>query len=103
MFTRDDSKRINGGIEDIKSKVIRLETSLADHQKAFEKHEMRDDKRFTGLSDDVKVMHEENKEEHRLMRTAINSLQIRLAWLFGIGIAVVTIAEWFLSIYKDAS
>lgn len=88
---------------DIKSELVRLETKLSDHQKAFEKHEMRDDKRFNGLSDDFKVMREENKEEHRLMRSAINGLQVRLAWLFGVGIAVVTVAEWLLSVYKDTA
>ena len=101
MFTREDSDKINGGLIDIKAEIVRLETKLADHQLAFEKHENRDDKRFNGLSEDFKVFRSENKKEHQLLHTAISSLQVRLAWLFGVGIALVTVGEWLISIYKD--
>ena len=100
MFTKRESQKINGGLGEIKAELVRLETKLMDHQKTFEKHEARDDKRFNGLSDDFKVFRSENRDQHEHLRELIGGLHAKLAWIFGIGIAMVTVAQWLLEIYK---
>ncbi len=95
MFNSD------AALSEIKAKVVKLEADLAAHQRAFERHESRDDARFAGLVDQVEDFNVRNTEQHESIREVLLKLQLRLAWLWGVGFTLVSLAQLLSFFQKE--
>lgn len=86
-------------LKEIRDRVIKLEADLAAHQHAFEKHEKRDNERFKDLGDSVHDLHSQNSQQHDSIRAILVKLQLKMAWLFGVGFAFITIVQTAIHFY----
>ena len=88
---------------EIRDKVIKVEADLAAHQHAFEKHEKRDNERFKELGENVHELSYNNSTDHQGIRAILVKLQLKLAWLFGVGFALITIVQVVVHLYTQSS
>ena len=90
-------------LKEIRDKVIKLEADLAAHQNAFEKHEKRDNERFKELGDKVERFTSDNYDQHTSIRAILVKLQLKMAWVFGAGFALITIVQVAIHLYTQTA
>jgi len=97
FLTKDSGVKINGNLDEMKAQLVKLDSDLANHQRAFDKHEMLDEQRFSGIVADTKEYRTENTQQHDAIKTQLQMFGNRLSWIVGIGVAVITLIQLVLS------
>lgn len=92
-----DIKSINGGFDELKAKVIKVETKLDAHQSAFEKHELRDETRFHNINNEMKDYRQENTQQHEQITAKVDDVVRKITWIIAVAVGAWTVIQLIVS------